>query len=221
MTKKAAALLLAASLAVSVCATPVFADDTPDMSSKDGVAGGTETKVIYKVTQEFKWTVPATINFGQDAGVNQHPKVTTNVDQDANKTKIGEAANSSNDWKGTAPKVMVTKNVIDTGKALKITLKPTGGDFKVKSSTTELTYSVKTVSQKKDSNDVTPYTGITVDKAGSNILELVAGENTGEVVLDFELSTATTEAEIAGTYEGTVTFTADATQGPTTPSVGG
>ena len=58
LTKKAAALLLAASLAVSVCATPVFAED-PKMGSQTVTgnlasgAGVGHTAVLYKVTESY------------------------------------------------------------------------------------------------------------------------------------------------------------------------
>ena len=46
---------------------------------------------------------------------------------------------------------------------------------------------------------------------GTDILALKAGKNTGDVALEFELTTASSKAEIAGVYEGNVVFVADAT----------
>lgn len=72
MTKKAAALLLAASLAVSVCATPVFATGThgTEVSGNASTPNTkSETTVEYKVTEGYTWAIPATIDFGSNAGV--------------------------------------------------------------------------------------------------------------------------------------------------------
>ena len=80
MTKKAAALLLAASLAVSVCAMPVFATGTSLPGSKG--SGPSITEVKYVVTEAYEWTVPALIDFGKDAGVNEKREVNTTLDKD-------------------------------------------------------------------------------------------------------------------------------------------
>lgn len=39
-----------------------------------------------------------------------------------------------------------------------------------------------------------------------DVLDVVAGTNTGETVMDFKLSTTTDTAEKAGTYTGTITY---------------
>ena len=123
LTKKAAALLLAASLAVSVCATPVFAAE--NMGSQTGVATGTETKVLYEVTQKFTWTVPATIDFGKDAGGKSQTRIV-----EANKASgEGTAADTTN---GTAPKVVVTAKIINSGKTLWISLKAENSEMAFK-----------------------------------------------------------------------------------------
>lgn len=208
MTKKAAALLLAASLAVSVCAMPVFAEDVttpPNMGKQDGsnepAKTSLTTNVLYEVTEGYTWSVPATIDFGSNAGGSSQTRIV-----DANlETGNGVAASAT---KGTAPKVMVTKNVIGTGKNLKINLKATGG-FKVKNKqNTELSYEVKTTAEKIDGNATTSYTEKNVDATnGTDILTLAAGKNTGEVDLEFTLTTTNDTAETAGKYTGTVTFT--------------
>mgnify|MGYP000181618339 FL=1 len=84
------------------------------------------TEVKYVVTEAYEWTVPALIDFGKDAGVNEKREVNTTLDKDGTNTP-------STGTDGTAPKVIVTKNVI-SGKFLKITLEPAGGstDFSVK-----------------------------------------------------------------------------------------
>lgn len=223
LTKKAAALLLAASLAVSVCATPVFAAD-PEMGSNITTATtpNNTTKVLYKVTSGYHWSVPATINFGEDAGANNTSTVEANLTQNGMNSVKGEPAKKDTDgkWKGTAPKVMVNKNVIEPGKSLKISLKAEDGtNFQVKTgegtNNTTLDYSVKTKAEKKDKNQTAAYSEINVQPNGSLILELNAGVNTGEVDLEFVLNTTQASAEIAGKYEGNVVFTADATAAPT------
>ena len=212
MTKKAAALLLAASLAVSVCAMPVFAADPPNMGSQAGSENkkGLDTKVLYEVTEGYTWSVPATIDFGKDAGVNKNPKVTTSVDQDDAMTNTGAAASEANGWEGTAPKVMVTKNVIKKDKFLKIMLAPAGSsaDFSVKNAEgVELKYTVTRTNTKIGNATNTSSKSITTSDA--KIMAVPAGTNTAEAQLKFELSTATTgTSEKAGTYEGTVQFTA-------------
>lgn len=206
MTKKAAALLLAATLAVSVCATPVFAAE--NMGSQTGVNTGTETKVLYEVTQKFTWTVPATIDFGKDAGPKEK---TRTVEAKLGKDETGKAADATN---GTAPKVVVTENIINSGKSLRISLKAANSatEFKVVNGSDSLGYTVKTTAEKKDGTETTGYTQKTVDAAsGTEILTLAAGKNTGEVELEFELTTTTASAEVAGNYVGKVVFTADAT----------
>ena len=202
MTKKAAALLLAASLAVSVCAMPVFATGTSLPGSKG--SGPSMTEVKYVVTEAYEWTVPALIDFGKDAGVNEKREVNTTLDKDGTNTP-------STGTDGTAPKVIVTKNVI-SGKFLKITLEPAGGstDFSVKNDVgVELKYTVTLTdttigSDVKNAQQENRYNRNRKDNFGSP-----AGTNTAEAKLKFELSTATTgTSEKAGTYTGNVQFTA-------------
>lgn len=224
MTKKAAALLLAASLAVSMCATPVFAAEgstgTPTTPSLPGTETtgtlGLSTNVQYKVKGGYTWSVPALIDFGEDAG-GKSQKRTVNATEAADKestkaTGTAEATGTA----GTAPKVFVTKNVIAPGKTLKINLKADGSAFEVKTSEggkeAKLTYKVKTTAETIDGTETQLYKEKPVDAVnGTEILALKAGKNTGDVALEFELTTTATSAEIAGTYEGKVVFTADAT----------
>lgn len=227
LTKKAAALLLAASLAVSVCAMPVFADDTDtttptkgsnvvnSSTTTAGVLFGTgQTKVVYKVTESYTWTVPATIDFGENAGVNQKPKVTTNVDQNENLTETGTAAGTGNNWEGNAPKVMVIKNVIGPGKNLQITIDT---DF-----TENGKFYVETPKMTKDGASKTEherlyYTITKPDATGSvtgkeltgtenEVLKVPSGTDTDEQELVFTLTTTSKTAEQAGTYVGHVFF---------------
>lgn len=207
LTKKAASLLLAASLAVSVCATPVFADAS---LSGNKTTGPSTTQVKYEVTEAYEWTVPAKIDFGVNAGVNAKRVVNTSTGKDTE-------SKPSTGTDGTAPKVIVTKNVITDGKSLKITLAPASPstDFTVKNDqNVELKYAVTltktTVGSVVQDNLTTP-----IEKTGTQILEVKAGTNTAEAELKFELSTTTDASEKAGSYNGTVQFTADATRDAT------
>ena len=220
MTKKAATLLLAASLAVSVCAMPVFAADppsTPVMGSQEvkydgtGYAIGTaHTQVLYKVTEGYTWTVPVTIDFGADAGVNNTSTVNATLGKDGTgKTAVKD--NADNKWKGSAPKVMVTKNVIGADKTLKIavstdaregvTIDGTGFYVETSDKKEKLYFKI----QKND----TAMTELTKDN--NEVLSVPSGTDTDEQELVFTLQTASNNtegnaAEKAGKYEGYVIF---------------
>lgn len=204
LTKKAAALLLAASLAVSVCATPVFAENTtPPINNGQHVQDATGenvdtvttqkqacTQLKYNVTEGYTWSIPADINFGGDNGV-------TN----ANKTERG--------------KVTVNNCKIKDTYTLKITIAGNGGrygmgtssEFMVKTAEgAELPYEVNV--KKNGAATATPV------MTGSEVLELAAGNNHAESELTFTLKTQTTDtdaAEKAGEYIGYAIFTAQAT----------
>ena len=209
LTKKAAALLLAASLAVSVCATPVFATENMGSTPAKFVGGiGTgDTKVLYKVTESYTWTVPATIDFGEDAGVNN----TSTVEANLGENKTGEKAKQNGTaWKGTAPKIMVTKNVIGVGKELQITFDTTylaeNGEFYVATpdGAEKLYYTVIKPAAPGG-------TGEKLTKTNTKVLSVPAGTNTAEQELVFTLTTAANNAannaaEKAGSYEGHVVF---------------
>lgn len=215
MTKKAAALLLAASLAVSVCATPVFAADhnmgSQTVNSSTNVPGGAlvgvgNTDVFYKVTESYTWTVPATIDFGENAGVGN----TSTVNATLGKDEPGEMAvkdSTDNKWKGTAPKIMVTKNVIGVGKNLKIAVSPdwfdSNGEFYVETPDThEKLYFTITKPA------ATGGTGTKLTETENGVLSVPSGTNTAAQELVFTLTTANGEnaAEKAGSYEGHVVF---------------
>lgn len=216
LTKNAAALLLAASLAVSVCATPVFADGgtttpPPNMGStttgsdkvQNGIAIG-NTNVLYNVTESYQWSVPATIDFGENAGANNTSTVNATLDEN----KPGEKAKqdtTNNKWKGTAPKVVVSKNVIGIGKKLQITVNTTyydNGEFYVLSGSSEkLFYTVTKL-------DATGATGEKLTQTNTEVLSVPSGTDTAAQKLVFELETAkgTNVSEKAGKYEGVVVF---------------
>ena len=155
-------------------------------------------------TEKTILTVPALIDFGKDAGVNEKREVNTTLDKDGTNTP-------STGTDGTAPKVIVTKNVI-SGKFLKITLEPAGGstDFSVKNDEgVELKYTVTLTDTTIGSDVKTLNRKIGTTGTEKTILAVPAGTNTAEAKLKFELSTATTgTSEKAGTYTGNVQFTA-------------
>lgn len=224
LTKKAAALLLAASLAVSVCATPVFADDTgttpttPSMGSQKrdntNAPGGSgtvtgSTNVYYKVTESYAWSVPATIDFGENAGANNTSTVNATLNEDG----PGKKADADNQWKGTAPKVVVSKNVIGVGKRLQITFNTDyldkDGKFYVLASETTKPGDASAETQKlyfKIQKDDTAKTELT--KTNNEVLIVDSGTDTAYQALVFTLTTADGDnvAEKAGDYEGHVVF---------------
>lgn len=219
LTKNAAALLLAASLAVSVCAMPVFATGagtTPVMGSHEvngtllggSLKGSWNTKVRYKVTEGYTWSVPSTIDFGEDAGVDNTSMVEAKLGKDEDGVQAKKSAD--NTWKGTAPKVTVTKNVIGDGKKLQIIFDPTyldqdNGEFYVATSggAVKLYYTV--------TKPAPGGTGEKLTKTNTAVLSVPAGTNTAEQELVFVLKTAPNNAkhnaaEKAGDYEGHVVF---------------
>lgn len=211
LTKKAAALLLAAALAVSVCATPVFAAENMGSQVVNGShalgVGVGDTKVIYKVTESYTWSIPATIDFGENAGANNTPTVNATL----GKNDTGVKADADNQWKGSAPKVVVSKNVIGVHKNLKITVStdyldtdidPNGKFYVKEAGTTEKLYFTITRTDKAGTHDTT------LDKRDNMVLNVPAGTDTADQELVFELATAkgTNVSEKAGTYEGHVIF---------------
>lgn len=216
LTKKAAALLLAASLAVSVCATPVFAAEmgSKEVEGKSLVAGGSlegswGTHVLYNVTESYTWTVPVTIDFGENAGENNTSTVNATLEKDKNGSKADN--DGTGKWKGTAPKIVVTKNVIRADKKLQITVDTnkhfatsfdsTGGFYVVTSDTHEKLYYTIT-------KPAAGGTGEKLTEANNVVLLVDSGTNTANQELVFELETAKGEnaAEKAGSYEGYVFF---------------
>ena len=199
MTKKAAALLLAASLAVSVCATPVFAsgpinngqhvqDTTGENVVTTTVGKQACMQLKYNVTEGYTWSIPADIDFGKDNG-------TVNVNQ------VGHG------------KVTVKDCTLKKGYTLKISMHGNGGqyntdpgDFKVKTEEgATLDYTVET-------GTVPSLTEVT---SGEKILTLAAGNDRTEVDLTFTLETqktGTNLAEKAGEYIGYAIFLAQATK---------
>ena len=213
MTKKAAALLLAASLAVSVCATPVFATGTAHVTenSKDN-ATNTKTEVKYEVTEGYNWAIPATIDFGSNAGLGKKRTVVADQKKDGNYS----AANATTD--GSSGNVYVTGCRLKPGTKLTISISSTTTDYEpndnkgffVKttngSNNAKLYYEIY---KEKVASTETPTPANKLDKT-SQILELKAGKDADEQDLTFILTTGT-EGEIAGDYKGTVAFEAKVT----------
>lgn len=213
LTKKAAALLLAASLAVSVCATPVFAAD-PNMgsnpvNSNNAIAGITtgDTQIRYKVTESYMWSVPATIDFGVNAGENNTSTVNATLDKDKPGTKADN--DGTGKWKGTAPRIVVSKNVIGVGKKLQITVDTEGhtatsyenGKFYVEpAGTNERLYF--TITKPAATGD----TEQELTGTDNEVLRVPSGTNTANQELVFTLTTTSETAEKAGDYEGYVAF---------------
>lgn len=228
MTKKAASLLLAASLAVSVCATPVFAaggagttpaepsNTTGSANAQNGIAASS-TKVLYKVTESYTWSIPATIDFGENAGANNTSTVEAKLDKKENGEQATKAADST--WKGTAPKVTVTENVIGVGKTLKIAI-DTGKNYPDSFDTTENKFYVETPKMTKTGLSQTEFeklyftitktaagsTGTLLNTANNVVMSLPSGTNKGEQALEFKLETTNETAEKAGDYVGYVYF---------------
>jgi len=206
LTKKAAALLLAASLAVSVCATPVFA--ASNTSSNKGSTAPDATVVTYKVVSSYTWSIPTKIDFGENAGVNNTRKVFADQDKNA------ESNPATKDSDGTAPKVCVTENIIDVGKTLKISIDTAaaGVTYETAGSNADNFY-VQSGSKKLYFTIELPYSGSMspkkLDNTNSEVLKVPSGTNTGEKALTFKLEAdkgGVDVAEMAGTYNGKVAF---------------
>lgn len=155
------------------------------------------TTVKYEVGSSYTWTVPAVINFGSNEGVNQ--------------TVIGEAETANGDKVNDGSKVTVSDNVIGVGEQLEITAAGSGenqGFVIIAKNTTnntteKLNYTVKVAENQENL------------KANGTVLTVPAGQKSADAKLTFTLTTKKDGSEIAGNYEGTVTYTAavvDATQ---------
>ena len=220
LTKNAAALLLAASLAVSVCATPVFATGvqtsdyiTPSTTGEETSSG--ETQVTYLVKSSYEWTIPAKIDFGNNAGVvdaNTGKTRTVNANLANNSTSAPTAAGDSD---GTATKVCILNNIIDVDKTLTISISSTNAYYETGSKNSffittagsatatggqRLYYTVKTTDSGASELDITNNT---------KVVSAASGTVSAEKGLVFELDTKNgATAEKAGSYNGTLSFTA-------------
>ena len=204
LTKKAAALLLAASLAVSVCATPVFAADPSIAGSETKTTAN--TNVTYTVDSKYTWTIPAKIDFGSNAGV----KATRTVKANTAENVAGTKATDTTD--GTAPMVCVTENIIAPEKALKISIDTASSTFEQgsekgffvgvvgKKDTEKLYFKINKLAGDGSSGDE-------LDASKSEVLSVSSGTKTGEQALVLTLKTTTKDAaEKAGAYTGSIAF---------------
>lgn len=202
MTKKAAALLLAASLAVSMCATPVFA--ASNESSNNGGTAPNATEVTYRVDSKYTWSIPAKIDFGANAGIKKTRTVKANTAENTASTKATDTTD------GTAPMVCVTENIIGPEKALKISIDTasstfeTGNGFYVgvvgKNLVEKLYFKIA-----KPAEGSNPEKELT--SGDSEVLSVPSGTKIGEQALVLTLKTTTTDAaEKAGEYTGSIAF---------------
>lgn len=202
MTKKAAALLLAASLAVSACAMPVFATDPSITGSETKTTA--DTNVTYTVDSKYTWSIPAKIDFGANAGI----KKTRTVKANAAENVAGTKATDTTD--GTAPKVYVTENIIAPEKALKISIDTASSTFDngngfwvgVHGDTAieKLYFKIHKLADDGNSGDE-------LDASKSEVLSVSSGTKTGEQALVLTLKTTTKDAaEKAGAYTGSIAF---------------
>lgn len=202
LTKKAAALLLAASLAVSVCATPVFATDPSITGSETKTTA--DTNVTYTVDSKYTWSIPAKIDFGANAGI----KKTRTVKANAAENVAGTKATDTTD--GTAPKVYVTENIIAPEKALKISIDTASSTFD-NGNGFWVGVQGRTLTEKLYFEIAKPAEGSNPKKVltsgDSEVLSVSSGTKTGEQALVLTLKTTTKDAaEKAGEYTGSIAF---------------
>lgn len=202
LTKKAASLLLAASLAVSVCATPVFATDPSIMGSETKTTA--DTNVTYTVDSKYTWSIPAKIDFGANAGIKKTRTVKANTAENTASTKATDTTD------GTAPMVCVTENIIGPEKALKISIDTASSTFdngdgfwvgvQGKKLTEKLYFKIA-----KPAEGSNPEKELT--SGDSEVLSVPSGTKMGEQALVLTLKTTTTDAaEKAGEYTGSIAF---------------
>ena len=180
-----------------------------------GKATGT-TSVFYKVTEKYTWSIPATIDFGVNAGVNNTSTVEAKLDKNVN----GEMAEQKGtEWKGTAPKVTVSENVIGVGKTLKIAI-DMGKNYADTFDIAKNKFYVETRKMTEAGPSVTDFeklyftitktatgsTGTELNSKNDVVMSVPSGTNKGEQALEFKLETTKETAEKAGDYVGYVWF---------------
>lgn len=201
--KKAAALLLAASLAVSVCAMPVFAKGpSTTVNEKDAKKEAT-TDVTYMVDTKYTWTIPATIDFGSNAGIKKTRTVKANTAANVASTKATDTTD------GTAPMVCVTENIIELEKALKISIDTASSTFEAGNGFWVGVHG-DTAIEKLYFEIAKPAEGSNPKKVltsgDSEVLSVPSGTKKGEQALVLTLKTTNGEVEKAGEYTGTIAF---------------
>lgn len=165
-------LLLAGATVLATVVAPtmnVFAQEVT--GTTDPTSATTDVK--YLVEDSYKWSIHPEIDFGKNAGINQH------VAKEGNK-------------------VQVTENIIPEGKKLNIKVAGSGeeGAFTITNGGSEvLTYHANN----GGAEDIA---------VNGDVLNVNSGTNTGETTMKFTLDTTTKAAEVAGHYNGTLTYTA-------------
>lgn len=165
-------LLLAGATALATVVAPtmnVFAQEVT--GTTDPTSATTDVK--YLVEDSYKWSIHPEIDFGKNAGINQH---------------VAKEGNN----------VEVTENIIPEGKKLNIKVAGSGdaGAFTITNDGTEvLAYHANN----GGSDDIA---------VNGDVLNVNSGTNTGETTMKFTLDTTTKAAEVAGHYNGTLTYTA-------------
>ena len=164
-------LLLAGATFLAALAAPmnVFAQEVTGTTEPTSAT----TDVKYLVEDSYKWSIHPEIDFGKNAGINQH---------------VAKEGNN----------VEVTENIIPEGKKLNIKVAGSGdaGAFTITNGGAEvLTYHANN----GGSEDIA---------VNGDVLNVNSGTNTGETTMKFTLDTTTKAAEVAGHYNGTLTYTA-------------
>lgn len=165
-------LLLAGATALATVVAPtmnVFAQEVT--GTTDPTSATTDVK--YLVEDSYKWSIHPEIDFGKNAGINQH---------------VAKEGNN----------VQVTENIIPEGKKLNIKVAGSGdaGAFTITNGGTEvLAYHANN----GGAEDIA---------VNGDVLNVNSGINTGKTTMKFTLDTTTKAAEVAGHYNGTLTYTA-------------
>lgn len=163
-------LLLAGATVLATLVAPmnVFAQEVTGTTDPTTAT----TNVNYLVEGSYKVMIHAEIDFGKNAGINQH------VAKEGNKVEVKE-------------------NIIPEGKKLNIKVAGSGeaGAFTITNGGSEvLTYHANN----GGADDIA---------VNGDVLNVNAGTNTGETTMKFTLDTTTKAAEVAGQYNGTLTYT--------------
>lgn len=170
--KKFKNLLLAGATVLATVVAPtmnVFAQEVTGTTEPTSAT----TDVKYLVEDSYKWSIHPEIDFGKNAGINQH---------------VAKEGNN----------VEVTENIIPEGKKLNIKVAGSGdaGAFTITNGGAEvLTYHANN----GGAEDIA---------VNGDVLNVNSGTNTGETTMKFTLDTTTKAAEVAGHYNGTLTYTA-------------
>ena len=158
--------------------------------------------VTYNVESSYTWSIPATIDFGDNAGVGKTRTVKAN-------TAANVASKEATDTKdGTAPMVCVTENIIAPESALKISIDTGTSSFQNGSFVVGIqgkkTWELLNFNIAKLGEDGT--VGEALDASNSEVLSVPSGTKTGKQALVLTLKTTDGEVEKAGEYTGTIAF---------------